>query len=207
MRSVQGAFRDAGMKFSESADGGLSQGINLVSPEESKGLEFDAVVVIEPKAILDMAQGAKLLYIALTRTVHHLDVVLRSNRIPTMLEEFIPNSNIHGSDINGEEANIGQQVAEEDKPDKEGREIFGESVASDDAHGVPAEGGSQVSGVEDAPDAPHTASAGALKPMLERVAQTMATDFFEVLREMSPSVQQRVVDLLWDKMEGAGPAD
>jgi superfamily I DNA/RNA helicase len=203
MSSVQGAFRAAGMKFSESADGGLSQGINLVSPEESKGLEFDAVVVVEPKAILDVAQGAKLLYIALTRTVHHLDVVLRSNRIPPMLEEFIPDGDTQDPDLGVEEANIELQVAEEDKSTNEEHEIFGESVASDDAHGAPAEGTSQVVGLE---DAPRTASAGALKPMLERVAQTIATDFFEVLREMSPSVQHRVVDLLWDKMEEDGPA-
>lgn len=210
MVSVQGAFRAADMKFSESADGGLSQGINLVSPEESKGLEFDAVVVVEPKAILDMVQGAKLLYIALTRTVHHLDVVLRTNRIPMMLEEFIPNSVVQDSDDDVEEADIEQPDAEEDVPAIEEPETFKDdsSSALDDGEvSSPTDDTFRDSGLEDAPDVARPGSGGELKPMLERIAQGIATDFFDVLGEMSPVVQQRVVHLLWDKMEGSGPAD
>lgn len=210
MSSVQGAFRAAGMKFSESADGGLSQGINLVSPEESKGLEFDAVVVVEPKAILDMAQGAKLLYIALTRTVHHLDVVLRSNRIPPMLEEFIPDGATQDSDLGVGEANIERPEGDDgNSPIQESDTINDDgSTAPDDAEGSASTHDTpHGNGLEDRPDASRPTSGGELKPMLERIAQGIATDFFDVLGEMSPSVQQRVVDLLWDKMEGTGLAD
>ena len=49
-----------------------------------------------------------------------------------------------------------------------------------------------------------TPSNGELKPMLERMAQSIAQEFFEVLREVGPNVQQRVVDILWDKMEASG---
>jgi ATP-dependent exoDNAse (exonuclease V) beta subunit len=48
----------------------------VVSPEGSKGLEFDAVVVLDPAAIaLGSERGDRLLYIALTRTIQRLDVV------------------------------------------------------------------------------------------------------------------------------------
>jgi DNA helicase IV len=49
--------------------------VSLLRPEEVKGLEFDAVVIAEPGAILAGAGGAGLLYIALTRAVQHLSVV------------------------------------------------------------------------------------------------------------------------------------
>jgi superfamily I DNA/RNA helicase len=53
--------------MSQSSDGGLSSAINLVTPEDSKGLEFDAVIVADPQSILDMPHGGRMLYIALTR--------------------------------------------------------------------------------------------------------------------------------------------
>lgn len=89
--AITAAFMAEGIRWSESSDGGLSQGINLVTPQDSKGLEFDAVVVVDPARILDTAQGGKLLYIALTRTVHYLDVVMPETRVPAILEEFVPN--------------------------------------------------------------------------------------------------------------------
>jgi hypothetical protein len=84
------SFKSRGSKWSESADGGLSQGINLVTPEDSKGLEFDAVVVVDPQRILNETQGARLLYVALTRTVHFLDVVMPEGKIPNILADFLP---------------------------------------------------------------------------------------------------------------------
>ena len=54
-------------------------GVQVVSPVEAKGLEFDGVVVVEPAAIIDAAAtreaGLRLLYIALTRAVQELHVV------------------------------------------------------------------------------------------------------------------------------------
>ncbi|MBM2620284.1 UvrD-helicase domain-containing protein [Actinoplanes sp. LDG1-06] len=54
----------------------LGQGVNLVSPQEAKGLEFDATVVVEPQDIIaEDARGHRLLYVALTRTTRYLHVV------------------------------------------------------------------------------------------------------------------------------------
>jgi superfamily I DNA/RNA helicase len=52
--------------------------IPLLTPRESKGLEFDHVVVVEPALIVDDAvagQGLKELYVALTRPTRTLVVV------------------------------------------------------------------------------------------------------------------------------------
>jgi len=194
MTSVRTAFRAAGLKFSESTDGGLSQGINLVSPEESKGLEFDAVVVVEPASILELAQGDKLLYVALTRTVHHLDVILRADRVPDMLAGFVAPCSAKSAapalgSSEGGEAQQSVRKPLETEIDKSGREL--EPRVEEQAS---TPGGGGVPEIE--------LSSGQLKPMLEHVAQGIAQDFFEVLCEMGPSVQQRVIDLLWDKIEG-----
>lgn len=84
---LRSAFRSEGVKFSDSANGELGNSINLVSPEMSKGLEFDAVVIADPQAILDMDEkwGARLLYIAITRTTHLLDVIAPIDEIPSIL--------------------------------------------------------------------------------------------------------------------------
>lgn len=64
--------------------GELGPGVNVVSPEESKGLEFDAIVVVEPSDIIaEDAHGHRLLYVALTRTTRYLDVV--ALRLPSEL--------------------------------------------------------------------------------------------------------------------------
>ncbi|WP_308200923.1 UvrD-helicase domain-containing protein [Actinoplanes sp. M2I2] len=54
----------------------LGQGVNLVSPQEAKGLEFDATVVVEPRDIVaEDERGHRLLYVALTRTTRYLHVI------------------------------------------------------------------------------------------------------------------------------------
>lgn len=84
---LRSAFTAQGVKFSDSSNGELGNSINLVSPEMSKGLEFDAVVIANPQAILDTDDkwGARLLYIAITRTTHLLDVIAPTDEIPTIL--------------------------------------------------------------------------------------------------------------------------
>ncbi|HET6952264.1 MAG TPA: ATP-binding domain-containing protein [Acidimicrobiales bacterium] len=50
--------------------------VTLLDPPEAKGLEFDAVVVVEPEGIAGAtARGLRLLYVALTRAVQELVVV------------------------------------------------------------------------------------------------------------------------------------
>jgi DNA helicase IV len=52
--------------------------VTTLDPPEAKGLEFDAVVVVEPAAIAGgTARGLRMLYVALTRAVQELVVVHR----------------------------------------------------------------------------------------------------------------------------------
>jgi superfamily I DNA/RNA helicase len=52
-------------------------GCRPLSPWQAKGLEFDAVVVVEPARFLDEPNGLSLLYVALTRSTDRLTLVHR----------------------------------------------------------------------------------------------------------------------------------
>jgi DNA helicase IV len=59
-----------------------ADGVTVVPPPEAKGLEFDAVVVVEPAAFVPASgdehrAGLRLLYVALTRAVQTLTIVHR----------------------------------------------------------------------------------------------------------------------------------
>lgn len=74
--SVAKTLRSAKVKFTDAAKGELGTAINLLTAEQSKGLEFDAVVVVEPAAIAGVDHsGLRHLYIALTRTTKYLKIV------------------------------------------------------------------------------------------------------------------------------------
>ena len=54
----------------------MSRPITIVPAPAAKGLEFDAVVVVEPAAIAgDDRRGLRLLYVAMTRPIQHLSIV------------------------------------------------------------------------------------------------------------------------------------
>jgi DNA helicase IV len=56
--------------------GGLSEPLVLLGSEAANGLEFDAVVVVEPAVIAgETARGLRTLYVALTRPTPRLVVV------------------------------------------------------------------------------------------------------------------------------------
>ena len=59
--------------------------IRVLTPSQSKGMEFDAVVVVEPAAILNASHGHGLLYVALTRSTDRL-TVLHSDPLPDFLQ-------------------------------------------------------------------------------------------------------------------------
>jgi DNA helicase IV len=54
--------------------------VTVLAAAEAKGLEFDAVVVVEPGDFLGDRAGTALLYIALTRAVQHLAIVHTGRR-------------------------------------------------------------------------------------------------------------------------------
>ncbi len=60
------------------------EGVSLLDPLGAKGLEFDAVIVVEPAAIYGEVNGARLLYVAMTRAVQELSLV-HSEPLPSVL--------------------------------------------------------------------------------------------------------------------------
>ncbi|MET7373462.1 HelD family protein [Micromonospora arida] len=82
-REVEAALADNGVGWSSAQRGELGGSVNLVSPQEAKGLEFDAVVVVEPEQIVaEDDRGHRLLYVALTRTTAYLDIVCVADPLP-----------------------------------------------------------------------------------------------------------------------------
>jgi DNA helicase IV len=63
------------IRFGTLAHGGLDEPVTLLPPVAAKGLEFDAVLVVEPAEISAEAQGARRLYVSLTRAVQQLTIV------------------------------------------------------------------------------------------------------------------------------------
>ena len=54
---------------------GLVLPVVVLSPQESKGLEFDSVVLVDPSGIAAMEHGAAGLYVAMTRPTQRLTLV------------------------------------------------------------------------------------------------------------------------------------
>ena len=55
---------------------GLRRPVAVITPQESKGLEFDTAIVVEPSVIVDeIERGAAALYVAMTRPTQRLHLV------------------------------------------------------------------------------------------------------------------------------------
>lgn len=64
------------VRWRDGSEGFAWGALNVVTPMQAKGLEFDAVVVVSPHLIVDEAAGGhRLLYVALTRTTNALTVI------------------------------------------------------------------------------------------------------------------------------------
>jgi DNA helicase IV len=64
---------------------GIARPVTLVTASGVKGLEFDAVVVVEPAAIAgDDRRGLRMLYVAMTRPIRQLSIV-HSEPLPEVL--------------------------------------------------------------------------------------------------------------------------
>ena len=74
--AITAALGDLGIEAVTRVQGLSASEIALFEPEAVKGLEFDAVVVVNPHETLDgTARGARLLYVAMTRAVQSLTFV------------------------------------------------------------------------------------------------------------------------------------
>jgi DNA helicase IV len=80
------ALTDAGVTWVDGARTlSLGDHVTVLPPEATKGLEFDAVVVVEPALIATEDRGSlRLLYVVLTRAVQHLSI-LHSQPLPAAL--------------------------------------------------------------------------------------------------------------------------
>jgi DNA helicase IV len=84
---VAAAFDAAAVPFGRAVRNGLASQITLVPVSLVKGLELDASVVVEPAAILEEeAQGARALYVALTRATKRL-VLVHARPLPEVLAD------------------------------------------------------------------------------------------------------------------------
>ncbi|HSL56628.1 MAG TPA: hypothetical protein VK866_02180, partial [Acidimicrobiales bacterium] len=76
---IAAALDAAGLAHGRGARVGLDEAVTLLDPATAKGLELDAVGVVEPGRVIaeggDPAAGARALYVAMTRCVQHLSVV------------------------------------------------------------------------------------------------------------------------------------
>jgi DNA helicase IV len=82
---VEAALDAAGQAFGDGRRGAMGEVVTVLEPPAAKGLEFDAVIVVEPAAFLeDGPIGGRLLYIALTRAVQELTIV-HTTPLPTAL--------------------------------------------------------------------------------------------------------------------------
>ncbi len=78
-------FAAEGVEFGTPERDGILKPITVLPAATAKGLEFDAVVVVEPAVIAGgTARGLRLLYVALTRPIQHLTVV-HAQPLPTAL--------------------------------------------------------------------------------------------------------------------------
>ena len=73
---VEDVLRVADVQWSDTSTGSLGKSINVSRPVDAKGLEFDAVVVVDPESVVSESErGHRMLYVALTRTTRYLTVV------------------------------------------------------------------------------------------------------------------------------------
>ena len=73
---VSAALSGAGLEHGRAGTAGLDQSLTVVPVSVIKGLELDAVVVVEPSRIVsDQQHGMRALYVALTRSTQRLTVV------------------------------------------------------------------------------------------------------------------------------------
>jgi DNA helicase IV len=81
--AVAQAFEDESIQWSDARVHGLTGAITIVAPQDCRGLEFDAVVVVEPEVLAaEQIHGHRLLYVALTRSTKYLTVVHAGAALP-----------------------------------------------------------------------------------------------------------------------------
>ena len=85
MDGVLQALGEAGLEAGDTRKAmELDKPISVVDPPTAKGLEFDVTIVVEPADFVDLPNGLRLLYVALTRSVQRL-LIVRAGEMPSPL--------------------------------------------------------------------------------------------------------------------------
>ena len=72
-----------------SASGDLQAPVVLLTPEQTKGLEFDHVIVVDPAGIVaEGLHGARALFVAMTRPTQRLVLAYLDDQLPPGLERI-----------------------------------------------------------------------------------------------------------------------
>jgi hypothetical protein len=120
---------------------GRGTSVTVVGPHEAKGLEFDAVIVLEPEDIVaGDERGHRTLFIALTRTTRYLDIVAVGDPLPLARPVPVPPSTV---DQEPDVTRLGQLAAQVaaavvgGAPAAEWYEVLNRAAAILDAQGEP----------------------------------------------------------------------
>lgn len=82
---ISDALQAGGFEHGRAASSGLDQSLTVVPVSVVKGLELDAVVVVEPSAIVSgQEHGLRALYVALTRSTQRLSIVHHDDLPPSL---------------------------------------------------------------------------------------------------------------------------
>ena len=82
---VEEALAAAGTRFSSAERDGMDADVTVITVGTVKGLEFDAVVVVEPaRVVAESSQGLRALYVAMTRATRRLTLV-HAEALPAVL--------------------------------------------------------------------------------------------------------------------------
>jgi DNA helicase IV len=73
--SVRAALTEAAVDYASWEQAELDHPVTLLHAVAAKGLEFDAVVVVDPTGMYEEENGARRLYVAMTRAVQHLSLI------------------------------------------------------------------------------------------------------------------------------------
>jgi DNA helicase IV len=85
LERLRAQLAEAGLEVPLPQDSTISHRLSLLPASLAKGLEFDAVVVVEPAAIVaESEHGTRLLFVALTRPVQRL-VIAHAEALPAAL--------------------------------------------------------------------------------------------------------------------------
>lgn len=83
MIELQTRLTQSEIAWANASDGQLGGSINVLRPADAKGLELDAIVVIEPADIVKgHERGLRMLYVAYTRSTKYLTVVHTGSVLP-----------------------------------------------------------------------------------------------------------------------------